>query len=74
MVTMLVLYTTGTQSGSYCSKLHYELSGWRDIQLTLFQQLEDIDFADDCTILPHTHDNMEDKVAALDTSASTRQQ
>ena len=40
------------------------------IQWTLFDQLDDLDFADDLALLPHNHEQMQAKTTALQTTAS----
>ena len=40
------------------------------IQWTLFDQLDDLDFADDLALLSHNHEQMQSKTTALQTTAS----
>ena len=40
------------------------------IQWTLFDQLDDLDFADDLALLAHNHEQMQAKTTALQTTAS----
>ena len=41
-----------------------------DIQRTLFDQLNDLDFADDLALLSHNYELMQAKTTALQTTAS----
>ena len=40
------------------------------IQWTLFDQLDDLDFVDDLALLAHSHEQMQAKTTALQTTAS----
>ena len=41
----------------------------RGIRWTLFSTLEDLDFADDLALVPHTHQHMQQKTTRLSTYA-----
>ena len=47
--------------------MHYRIKKLRGIRWTLFSTLEDLDYADDIVLLPHTHRRMQEKISRLST-------